>query len=100
VSRRTRELGVRRALGEDGRSLVGRVLREGVVLSLVGLLLGMAAAWAAARGMGALLAGVGPADPATFFAAAALCLATAVIGGLRPAIRAARVDPVIALREE
>jgi putative ABC transport system permease protein len=100
VSRRTRELGVRRALGEGSRSLVGRVLREGVVLSLVGLLLGMAAAWAAARGMGALLAGVEPADPATLLAAAALCLATAVIGGLRPAIRAARVDPVIALREE
>jgi predicted permease len=100
VSRRTRELGVRRALGEETGSLVRRVLREGVVLSLVGLLLGMAGAWAAAKGMGALLAGVGPADPATFLAAAALCLATAVIGGLRPAIRAARVDPVIALREE
>jgi putative ABC transport system permease protein len=100
VSRRTRELGVRRALGEDSRSLVVRVLREGVVLSLVGLLLGMAAAWAAARGMGALLAGVGPADPITLLAATVLCLATAVLGGLRPAIRAARVDPVIALREE
>jgi putative ABC transport system permease protein len=100
VSRRTRELGVRRALGEDSGSLVRRVLREGVVLSLVGLLLGIAAAWAAARGMGALLAGVGPADPVTLLAAAVLCLATAVLGGLRPAIRAARVDPVIALREE
>jgi predicted permease len=100
VSRRTRELGVRRALGEDSRSLVGRVLREGIVLSLVGLLLGMTAAWAAARGMGALLAGVEPADPLTLVAAATLCLTTAVVGGLRPAIRAARVDPVIALREE
>ena len=100
VSRRTRELGVRRALGEESGSLVRRVLREGVLLSLVGLLLGIAAAWAAARGMGALLAGVGPADPVTLLAAAVLCLATAVLGGLRPAIRAARVDPVIALREE
>jgi len=71
-----------------------------VVLSLVGLLLGMGAAWAAATGMGALLAGVEPADPLTLIAAAALCLATAVIGGLRPALRAARVDPVVALREE
>jgi len=100
VSRRTRELGVRRALGEETGSLVRRVLREGVVLSLVGLLLGMGAAWAAATGMGALLAGVEPADPLTLIAAAALCLATAVIGGLRPALRAARVDPVVALREE
>jgi putative ABC transport system permease protein len=100
VSRRTRELGVRRALGEEAGSLVSRVLREGVLLSLVGLALGLVAAWAAARGMGALLAGIEPADPPTLLAAAALCLATAVVGGLRPAIRAARVDPVIALREE
>ena len=76
------------------------MLREGVALSLVGLLLGVAAAWAAARGMGALLAGVEPADPVTLLGAAVLCLATAVIGGLRPAIRAAQVDPLVALREE
>jgi predicted permease len=100
VSRRTRELGVRRALGEGTRSLVGRVLTEGLVLSLVGLALGVAMAWAAARAMGALLAGVQPADPLTLGAAAALCLATALAGGIWPAIRAARVDPVIALREE
>ena len=100
VSRRTRELGVRRALGEGTGSLVGRVLREGVALSVVGVLLGIGAAWAAARGMGAVLAGIGPADLPTLLAVAALCLGTAVIGGLRPAIRAARVDPVIALREE
>ena len=100
VSRRTRELGVRRALGEGTRSLVGRVLREGLVLSLVGVAVGLAAAWAAARGMGALLAGVRPADPLTLVVAAALCLATAVLGGLRPAVRAARIDPAIALRED
>jgi len=100
VSRRTRELGVRRALGEATGSLVGRVLREGLLLSLVGVALGIAAAYLAARAMGALLAGVAPADPATLVAAAALCLATALLGGLRPAIRAARVDPVVALREE
>jgi putative ABC transport system permease protein len=100
VSRRTRELGVRRALGEATGSLVGRVLREGLLLSLAGVGIGIAAAYLAARTMGALLAGVAPADPVTLAIAAALCLATAVAGGLRPAIRAARVDPVIALREE
>jgi putative ABC transport system permease protein len=100
VSRRTRELGVRRALGEEMGSLVARVLREGVVLSLVGLVAGIAAAWAAARGMGTLLAGIEPADPLTLLAAAAICLLTAVVGGLRPAVRAALVDPVIALRED
>jgi predicted permease len=100
VSRRTRELGVRRALGEAAGSLVGRVMREGLLLSLAGVSIGVAAAYLAARAMGALLAGVAPADPVTLAIAAALCLATAVAGGLRPAIRAARVDPVIALREE
>jgi putative ABC transport system permease protein len=100
VSRRTRELGIRRCLGEGTRSLVGRVLREGVALSLGGVVLGLVAAWAAGRGMGALLAGVEPADPATLAVAAVLCVATAVLGGLRPAVRAARVDPAIALRED
>jgi putative ABC transport system permease protein len=79
---------------------VGRVLREGVALSLGGVVLGLVAAWAAGRGMGALLAGVEPADPATLAVAAVLCVATAVLGGLRPAVRAARVDPAIALRED
>lgn len=100
VSRRTRELGVRRALGEETRSLVGRVLREGFVLVFAGVAIGIAAAWLAARAMGALLAGIEPADLPTLLAAAALCLVTALAGGFRPAIRAARVDPVIALREE
>jgi predicted permease len=100
VSRRTQELGVRRALGEQASSILRRVLREGLALALTGVGIGIGLAHLTARAMGALLAGVPPADPTAIGAAAALCLVTAVAGGLRPAIRAARVDPMAALREE
>jgi putative ABC transport system permease protein len=61
---------------------------------------GILGACAAARAMSALLFGVRPEDPATIFAAAFLCLATALLGCLRPTMRAARVDPMSALRAE
>jgi ABC-type antimicrobial peptide transport system permease subunit len=66
----------------------------------VGIGVGLAVAYAAARGMSALLMGVRPEDPATLAIAAALCLVTAVLGALRPALRAARVDPLSALRAD
>jgi predicted permease len=100
VSRRTQELGVRRALGEQAGSIVRRVLREGLALALAGVAIGVVLAYLSARTMGALLAGVRPADPATMAAAAALCVATALVGCLRPALRAARVDPMAALRSD
>ena len=100
VSKRTQELGVRRALGAQDREIIGLVLREGLALALIGLAIGIPAAYAAARGMGALLFGVRPGDPLTIAIAAALCLATAVAGCLRPAMQATRVDPLSALRVE
>jgi putative ABC transport system permease protein len=100
VSHRTQELGVRRALGEQSGSIVRRVLREGLVLALAGVIIGVALAYPSARAMGALLVGVRPSDPMTIGVAAALCFATAIVGCLRPAIRAARVDPITALRAE
>jgi predicted permease len=100
VSKRSQELGVRRALGAQDRGIIGLVLREGLVLALAGIAIGVAVAYAAARGMGALLFGVRPEDPLTITVAAALCLATAIAGCLRPAIRAASVDPLSALRAE
>jgi putative ABC transport system permease protein len=100
VSRRSHEIGVRRALGEQAGSVVRRVLREGMVLALAGAGIGVVLAYITARAMGALLAGIRPNDPATIAAAAALCFATAVVGCIRPALRAARVDPMAALRGE
>ena len=98
VSQRSRELGVRRALGEQVGSLVGRVLREGLLLAAAGVAIGVFVAYLAARGMGALLAGVQPGDPVTIAGAALLCFVVAVAGCIRPAVRAARVDPISALR--
>jgi predicted permease len=100
VSKRSQELGVRRALGAQAGDVVGLVLREGLALALIGIAIGVAVAYAAARGMGALLSGVRPEDPLTLAVATALCLATAMAGCLRPALRAARVDPLSALRAE
>jgi putative ABC transport system permease protein len=100
VSKRSQELGVRRALGAQVGEIIGLVLREGLALALIGIVIGVAVAYAAARGMGALLFGVRPEDPLTLTVAAALCLATAIAGCLRPAMRAARVDPLSALRAE
>ena len=100
VSMRERELGIRRALGAEVSGIVGLVMREGVVLAVAGIAAGIVFGYAAARGMGALLVGVRPEDPLTLGAAALLCLATAAAGSLLPALRAARVDPMTALRSE
>jgi ABC-type antimicrobial peptide transport system permease subunit len=98
VSQRSREIGVRRALGEQAGSIVGRVLREGMALALAGVAIGVLVAYLGARTMGALLAGVAPGDPVTIGGAALLCFVVAVVGCVRPAMRAARVDPVAVLR--
>jgi ABC-type antimicrobial peptide transport system permease subunit len=98
VSQRSREIGVRRALGEQAGSIVRRVMREGLLLAAAGVAVGVFVAYLAARAMGALLAGVKPDDPLTVSLAAAICFVTAVVGCLRPAARAARVDPIVVLR--
>lgn len=100
VSKRSQELGVRRALGAQVGEVIGLVMREGLLLALIGIAIGVSLAYAAARGMGALLFGVRPEDPLTIAVAATLCLVTALAGCLRPAMRAARVDPLSALRAE
>lgn len=100
VSLRWRELGVRLALGAQTNGIVRLVLREGLVLAAIGIAAGMLVAYLAARGMGALLAGIRPMDPVTFAIASLLCFLTVLIGCLRPALRAARVDPMTALRAE
>ena len=100
VSRRISELGVRRALGAQVSNIIRHVLGEGLRLTVVGVAVGVGSAYLAARGMSALLTGVEPGDPTTILVAATLCFVTAVVGCLRPALRAARVDPIAALRAE
>jgi predicted permease len=100
VAQRAREIGVRLALGA-GPSLVARmIVSEAARMALIGVIPGVIGAYAAARAMRALLFGVEPADPLTIAAATALCLATAVLGAVRPAMRAARVDPMSAMRSD
>jgi predicted permease len=98
VSQRSRELGVRRALGEQASSILRRVLGEGLWLAAAGVAVGTLAAFLSARAMGALLAGIEPGDPVTVAAATGLCFVTAIVGCVRPALRAARVDPITVLR--
>ncbi len=100
VSQRTREIGIRLALGAPVREVTQMFVRHGAVLSAVGVACGMAAAFALTRLMKALLYGVSPADPGTFVAVAAGLMAVVVLASYLPARRAARVDPVEALRAE
>jgi ABC-type antimicrobial peptide transport system permease subunit len=76
------------------------VVSEAARLTMLGIVPGLFGAWVAARAMRALLFGVPPEDPLTISLAAALCLATAILGALRPAIRAARVNPIAALKAD
>jgi predicted permease len=100
VSRRTREIGVRMALGADQLTVLRMVLRDGVRLTLMGVAAGAVASIAAARALGHLLYGVGPTDPLTFAAVGLLLVVVATIASYLPAARATRVDPVVALRNE
>ena len=100
VTQRTREIGLRMALGAREREVVALVLRQGMVPAVGGAVLGGALGLAAARYAAGLLYGVGPGDPAAFVAAGATLLAVTLAAALIPALRATRVDPMRALRVE
>jgi len=100
VAQRTREIGVRMALGAGQHDVLRLVLGEGARLAMVGVSIGLLAAFALARLMRTLLFGVSPADPLTFVGVAALLGAVALAACYIPARRATRVEPVIALRYE
>jgi putative ABC transport system permease protein len=100
VAQRTREIGIRIALGASGERVLREVVGRGVRLTLIGAALGLAGAVAAARLAAALLFGVTPTDPAALAAAAAILAVVSIAACYLPARRAARVDPVTALAEE
>jgi ABC-type antimicrobial peptide transport system permease subunit len=100
VSRRTREIGIRLALGASRRSVAGLAMVQAFAVVGAGLVLGGLAALAAGRVLRRMLVGVGPADPLTFAAAFVLLTGiTAIASGL-PAFRASRMNPIVALRQE
>ncbi len=100
VSRRTPEIGVRMALGAPVGTVLRGVLGEGMVLTGIGVALGLIGAWSLSRALGSLLYGVSATDPLTFLGTAALLGAVALLATWIPARRASRVDPVQALRAE
>jgi putative ABC transport system permease protein len=100
VVRRTREIGVRMALGARATDVLGMVLREGGTLAAAGVTLGIIGAFGASRVLAGFLFGVTPNDPAVFIAVPTLLGLVAIGACLIPARRAARVDPMVALRSD
>jgi predicted permease len=100
VSRRTREIGVRMALGATAHSALRLVLEESAVVTIAGILLGIAGAIATGRLLRGLLFGVGVVDVPVLIAVAVLLATVTLLASLGPARRAARVDPVVAIRSE
>ncbi|HEY4305294.1 MAG TPA: ABC transporter permease [Gemmatimonadaceae bacterium] len=100
VARRTREIGVRMALGAVRSSVVAMVLRDSLTPVAIGSVLGIVAAFVGARLIAALLYGVSATDPLTFAGVVVVLLGVAIVASIVPASRAARVDPIVALREE
>ena len=100
VARRTREFGVRMALGATPRTIARPILREALLLATAGLAVGIPAALVLTRLIASQLYGVSPTDPATLGAGALVLLAVAVLAAWLPVRRAARVDPMTALRTE
>jgi ABC-type antimicrobial peptide transport system permease subunit len=100
VSQRTREIGIRMALGAQARQVRRMVLGQGLRLSVFGLALGVVAALGLTRVLASQLYGVSSTDPATFLVLSLLVLAVSALASLVPARRATRIDPMIALRQE
>lgn len=100
VSRRTREIGVRVAVGADPKMVARSVIRDASVLTMIGLAVGVPAALLAARLLRAMLFGISETDPLTFVATGTLFLVIGLLTGILLARKAANVDPIVALRSD
>jgi len=100
VAQRTREIGLRVALGAGREQILRLFVREGIVLSVIGLTFGIAGAWTATRLMRGMWYGIASSDPLAFTVVGIVLLASALLGSYIPARRAAKVDPMVALRYE
>jgi ABC-type antimicrobial peptide transport system permease subunit len=100
VGQRTQELGLRIAMGAEPGHVTGMVVRQGLVLALIGVGVGLGAAFGVTRLMEAVLFGVSPVDPLTYSLVALALVGVALLASYFPARRAARVDPMVALRAE
>ena len=100
VTQRTKEIGIRMALGAQRRKMLTMILRQSLTMAAIGIGVGLLGAFAATRLLSALLFGVGTTDLPTFAAVIILLGAAALFAALLPARRAMKVDPVIALRYE
>lgn len=100
VSQRTHEIGIRMALGATLRDVLRLIVGQGMRMALIGIVLGLMGAFALTRVLGSLLLGIGTTDPVTFIGVPILLIAVALMACYIPARRAARVDPLVALRHE
>jgi hypothetical protein len=100
VSQRTREIGVRSAIGASRGQIAGLILRQGLWKGGVGVVLGLIGAALVSRSMTSLLFNVKPTDPAVYLAVSLVLIAVALLASYLPARRASRIDPLIALRDE
>ena len=100
VARRTKEVGIRMALGAGRGDVIGMIVREALVPVLFGIAMGVGGALAATRAVASLLFGVAPRDPLSFVLAVSTLLAVALVAAAIPARRASRIEPLAALRHE
>jgi len=100
VSQRTREIGIRGAIGASRGQIVAMVVKQGLWKTGVGLVLGLLGAFLLTRYMQTLLFAVQPTDPIVYAAVSAMLIAVAMVASYLPARRAAKIDPLIALRDE